>query len=118
MSATLPNFSKLDLDKINKIEYETVNLINSPERFFNHYLFDRTIVRSIKNLDIRDELFYKYFLDILKQNFDNNHNKCLIVLNTIKSSRLIFDMLLCFREKLNFDIDLLNSTMYLSINKK
>lgn len=118
MSATLPQFHKLKIDFDNNFFYENANqLINVPELYFDHYLFDRTkINEEVKELSIDDTCGLKeYFLEKINFNFNIGYNKGLIVLNTIKSSKLIYD-LLC--ETDDFDIDLLNSSLLSNVKQK
>ena len=47
MSATLPKFDKLKISKDDKyLHKKAISLINSPEKYFNHYLFHRTEVKG------------------------------------------------------------------------
>ncbi|WP_297897371.1 CRISPR-associated helicase Cas3' [Methanobrevibacter sp.] len=118
MSATLPNFSDLKLSKDVSFNYDYINLINEPAKYISHKLFDRTEVKNnlvelnLENGDIT------YFTDILEENFNNGYNKCLITLNTIKSSKLVYDELFDLKEEYGFKIDLLNSTIIPSEKKK
>ena len=116
MSATLPEFNDLKLDTSSKISYSTDNLIENPSFYFNHPLFNRTEIQDFQILNIENEDFIKYYITKIKENFDKGYNKGLIVLNTIKTSRLIYEELYKYREDLNFSIDLLNSSL-LSQNK-
>ena len=119
MSATLPNFEKLKLDYNNKLESNpSFSLINTPEKYFNHYIFDRTSINNnIIELSINDEDYLKKYLfeEIIKSNFEKGYKKGLIVLNTIKTSRLIFDLLSEYDNE--FDIDLLNSSILPSVKQ-
>ena len=120
MSATLPNFEKLKLDLNDELKCNpSCSLIKSPERYFNHYLFDRTEINdNIVELSINNKKHIKQYLfeQIIKPNFENGFKKGLIVLNTIKSSRLIFDLLSEYDDK--FDMDLLNSSLLPSVKQK
>lgn len=113
MSATLPEFDQLKLDKESKFEYKTVRLISNPEKFFSHSVFDRTQINDeIKELNADDlSEFYDYFGKIIEENFKNGFNKGLFVLNTIKTSKLIFECIHDLKEDYGFEIDLLNSTI-------
>lgn len=112
MSATLPNFDKLKLNKEAPFDYETVHLINKPNKYFSHYLFDRTELKNeITELNTEDEDFSFYFEDILDENFQIGYNKGLIVLNTIKMSKLVYNELHNLKEEYKFEIDLLNSSI-------
>lgn len=119
MSATLPNFEKLKLDYDAELECNpSCSLISSPEKYFNHYIFDRTnIVDTIIDLSVNDEEYLKQCLHdkIIKPNFDMGYKKGLIILNTIKTSRLIFDLLNEYNDE--FDIDLLNSSLLPSVKQ-
>ena len=118
MSATLPQFHKLKIDSSDNFHYDdAIQLINSPELYFNHYLFDRTKINGkINEISIDDKnKLKKYLLNIIKNNFDIGYNKGLIVLNTIKSSKLIYDLL---SECDKFEIDLLNSSLLSSVKQK
>ncbi|MDO5836356.1 MAG: CRISPR-associated helicase Cas3' [Methanobacterium sp.] len=119
MSATLPDFDELKLNKDVKFNYETINLIKEPNKYFSHYLFDRTEIKNeIIELNTKDDDFSFYFEDILEKNFEINYNKGLIVLNTIKMSKLVYDKLYELKEKYRFEIDLLNSSIIPSEKRK
>lgn len=123
MSATLPDFDELKLNKDVKFNYETINLIKEPNKYFSHYLFDRTEIKNeITELNTNDDDFSCYFEDILEENFEINYNKGLIVLNTIKMSKLVYDKLYELKKKLKwkyrFEIDLLNSSIIPSEKRK
>lgn len=112
MSATLPEFDDLKLDKSSQISYSTCNLINNPMNYFNHHLFDRTKICDIQDLYLKDEEnFINYYIEKIKENFKIGYKKGLIVLNTIKSSRKVYELLFEYKNELNFDIDLLNSSL-------
>lgn len=120
MSATLPEFDELKINKNVKFDYDTVHLINSSEKYFLHPLFNRTEIKGkITELDA-DELsgFHEYFKSILKENFQKGYKKGLIVLNTIKTSKLTFECLNNLKEEYGFQIDLLNSTIIPSEKRK
>lgn len=120
MSATLPKFDKLKVDYENKFEHKKpVQLINCPERYFNHYLFDRTEIKNNieeVNLNKKSEL-NDYFFKVIEENFKNGFNKGLIVLNTIKSSKLIYN-LLNEMDIPNLTVDLLNSSLLFNVKKE
>lgn len=118
MSATLPQFEELRLDSNKDFQYNnSVSLIPNPECYFNHYLFDRTqIIGEINEFSIDDVNGLKEFLHkVINSNFNQGYTKGLIVLNTIKSSKLIYDLL---KESNNFEIDLLNSSLLYNIKQK
>lgn len=117
MSATLPDFNRLKLDTEYNLTYYNESLISDPSKYFNHKLFNRTEIKeSIKNFELTEdsyEEFIDYLCAIIKKNFDQGYFKGLMVFNTIKSSKLVFDKL---NDKLEsnpqdiyFDMDLLNS---------
>ncbi|MDR2624590.1 MAG: CRISPR-associated helicase Cas3' [Methanobrevibacter sp.] len=125
MSATLPNFSDLKLNKDVPFSYDSVNLITEPVKYFSHRLFDRTEIKNdIIELSMEDDNSnvedgdIHYFEGILEENFEIDYNKCLITLNTVKSSKLFYDELYNLKEEYNFEIDLLNSTIIPSEKKK
>jgi len=123
MSATLPEFDKLKLTKEDDLNYENVKLIKNPGKYFSHRLFDRTEIKNkIEKIDISKNTvnLHNYLDKILNDNFRNGYNKGLIVLNTIKTSRLIFEELIKIKERsgLNFRVDLLNSSIIPSEKKK
>lgn len=119
MSATLPNFDELKLNKEVPFDYETIHLINEPNKYFSHHLFDRTELKNeITELNTDDEGFSIYFEDILEENFEECYNKGLIVLNTIKMSKLVYDGLYELKEEYGFEIDLLNSSIIPSEKRK
>lgn len=120
MSATLPHFDKLKLDYNNNFSHiSATSLIVNPECYFNHFIFDRTQIKDeIVELSINDELTIKDYLlnKVIKPNFDEGYTKGLIVLNTINSSKLIYDLLCECSE--DFDIDLLNSSLLSNVKQK
>lgn len=123
MSATLPEFDNLRLTKTDKLNYENTKLITNPKKYFLHALFDRTKIKSkIEDIDISKDLtaLHDYLDIILSDNFKDGYNRGLIVLNTIKTSRIVFEELNKIKEKsnLNYDIDLLNSSLIPAEKKK
>ena len=64
MSATLPQFDKLKLDYNNEFNHLLATpLINNPECYFNHFIFDRTYVNGeIVELSLDDKVYIKYYL--------------------------------------------------------
>lgn len=110
MSATLPKFSKLNLK--NDFEYEEIYLLDNPECYFSHELFNRNQIVDYSNLDfLNNNEIIVYLKNILEKNFKIKYFKGLIVLNTIKTSRCVFNLLNELKDELGFDIDLLNSTL-------
>lgn len=120
MSATLPKFDELKISEKVKFNYETVNLINKPEKYFSHPLFNRTEINgNITELDGDGSSdFHEYFESILKENFQKGFTKGLIVLNTIKISKRVYNCLNKLKKEHGFDIDLLNSTIIPSEKRK
>ncbi|GAA5818243.1 MAG: TypeI-B CRISPR-associated helicase/endonuclease Cas3 [Methanobrevibacter sp. CfCl-M3] len=118
MSATLPNFKTLKLNNDIPFDYENVHLIREPTKYFSHYLFNRTTVKNMIKINMDDEDSMDYFENILKENFEIKYNKGLIVLNTIKTSELIYEEICKLKEKHDFEIDLLNSTITPSEKKR
>ncbi|OWT33622.1 hypothetical protein BGI41_01455 [Methanobrevibacter sp. 87.7] len=122
MSATLPNFDKLKLDSESNLKYSNISLIENPSKYFNHELFKRTkTYDEIKSFELTKENYsdiINYLLKIINKNFNQNYNKGLMVFNTIKSSRLIFDYLSKYSKEYDFEIDLLNSSLIPSTKKE
>ena len=132
MSATLPNFEKLKLDSESNLYYENISLIDNPSKYFNHYLFSRTEIQdNIKTFEFNEENheeFIGYLADIIQKNFNKGFTKGLMVLNTIKSSRLVFEKLSEFMETqlledeslvwADVEIDLLNSSLMPSTKRE
>ena len=132
MSATLPNFEKLKLDSESNLYFENISLIDNPSKYFNHYLFSRTEIQdNIKTFEFNEdnhEEFIEYLWDIIQKNFNQGFTKGLMVFNTIKSSRLVFEKLSEFMEdKLwedeslgwgDVEIDLLNSSLMPSTKRE
>lgn len=120
MSATLPQFDKLKLDYNNEFNHLVpIPLINNSECYFNHHIFDRTVVNGeIVELSLDNEVEIKDYLlnNIIKHNFNLGYNKGLIVLNTIKSSKFIYDLLSESSDE--YDIDLLNSSLLSSVKNE
>ncbi|WP_040682285.1 CRISPR-associated helicase/endonuclease Cas3 [Methanobrevibacter boviskoreani] len=121
MSATLPNFNRLILDSKSNLRYPNISLIENPSIYFNHSLFKRTEIKNeIKSFELTSENHTEiidYLLDIVEENFEQDYNKGLMVFNTIKSSRLIYDYLSEYCDEYNFEIDLLNSSLIPSSKK-
>lgn len=132
MSATLPNFEKLKLDSASELYYENISLIDNPSKYFNHYLFSRTeIQENIKTFEFNEENyedFIEYLGIIVQKNFNQGFTKGLMVFNTIKSSRLVFEKLSEFIEENlggeessqwdDIEIDLLNSSLMPSTKRE
>ena len=120
MSATLPQFDKLKLDYNNNLNHISANsLIVRPEHYFNHFIFDRTEIKGkIMDLSIDDELVIKDYLlnKIIKPNFEEGYTKGLIVLNTINSSKFIYDLLCDCSD--GFEVDLLNSSLLSNVKQE
>ncbi|MDR0911081.1 MAG: CRISPR-associated helicase Cas3' [Methanobrevibacter sp.] len=122
MSATLPKFDDLKINNREKISSNNINLITNPKKYFSDNLFQRTkIIDPIKeiNVDDEDECF-DYFHKIFSKNFYNEYKHGLIVVNTVKTSKLIYQYLNKMKEEsdLDFEIDLLNSTILSSKRKE
>lgn len=120
MSATLPKFDELKINKDIPFDYNNVHLIDDPIKYFLHPIFDRTEVKGeITELESENpQEFRNYFKSILDENFQKNYNKGLIVLNTIKMSKMAYNILNDLKEDYGFDIDLLNSTIIPSKKRK
>ncbi len=120
MSATLPEFDELKLDKESKFEYNTIKLIDKPEKYFSHSVFDRTqITNKIKELNTSDlSEFSEYFENVINDNFQKGFTKGLFVLNTIKTSKFVFKCINRLKNKYGFEMDLLNSTIIPSEKQK
>ena len=132
MSATLPNFDKLKLDSNTDFSYSNISLIDNPTKYFNHYLFDRTEIKGdMKSFEFNEdsyEEFMEYLWTIIQKNFNQGYNKGLMVFNTIKSSRLVFDKLSEFIEEKQcaddsldlsgLEINLLNSSLMPSTKRE
>lgn len=121
MSATLPNFNRLILDSKSNLKYSNISLIKNPSKYFNHNLFKRTETKNeIKSFELTSENnseIIDYLLNIIEENFEQGYNKGLMVFNTIKSSRLIYDYLSEYCNEYDFEIDLLNSSLIPSSKK-
>lgn len=124
MSATLPDFNHLKLDYETNLSFRNISLIDNPSKYFNHRLFNRSqIIGDIKSFELNEESeeFIEYLANIILENFSQGFNKGLMVFNTIKSSKLVFDKLsgyikkkICEEDVSEFkdlEIDLLNSSL-------
>ena len=122
MSATLPDFDNLKLSKDVKFDYNSVHLIENPMKYFSHPAFDRTQVNGNvveMEIDTDDNSDVLDFLEeALTENFENDYNHGLIVLNTIKVSKWIYNCLNELKCEYGFEIDLLNSTIIPSEKRK
>ena len=120
MSATLPEFDELKINKSVTFDYNNVHLIDDPIKYFSHRIFNRTEIKGeITELNSNEpHEFLTYFENILNENFQKGYNNGLIVLNTIKISKLAYNLLKDLKEEYSFDIDLLNSTVIPSEKRK
>ena len=111
MSATLPEFKKLD-EKY--VDYNYIPLIENPRKYYDSPVFkNRTKIMDLpKIFDINDiKTLKQYFINIINVNFKEGYSNGLIVLNTVKSSKLVYEIVKGFSDELDFDVDLLNSTI-------
>lgn len=134
MSATLPEFNKLELDYRSDLKYSNISLINNPSKYFDHKLFNRTQIKneikSFSLVNVQDDEDYlstlikdnssiiNYLLCLIEENFNQEYNKGLMVFNTIKSSKIIYDCLSYYAKDYGFEIDLLNSSLMPSTKKE
>lgn len=120
MSATLPEFDQLKINKDIPFDYNNVHLIDDPIKYFSHPIFNRTEIKGeITELESGNPSeFLTYLENVLDENFQKNYEKGLIVLNTIKLSKLVYTLLKDLTEDYGFDIDLLNSTIIPSEKRK
>ncbi len=103
MSATLPNMNYF-LDNM-----DVPSLIKNPQNYLNHPIFKRNqivIKKEIETLEGIKELIHRE----LKESFDRDL-KVLITLNTVATSRLMFEQISRTDEFKDFEIYLLNSTL-------
>lgn len=125
MSATVPSLEKLKhLRKQEpKYEKEVCYLITNPDKYF--FKFKRNEIRTKEppSFDISDSVgeneLKNYLKNICKENFENASNHGLIVLNTVQTSQIVYDLISELSEEDNWktDIMLLNST-FLPIQKR
>jgi len=117
MSATLPEFTKLDK---RYEQYNYLPLIRNPQKYYDSNEFRnraRIMNKPFKvSIDDTDKL-KEYLYTIFKENFKDGYNHGLIVLNTVKSSRTIYQLVKKLSDELDFEVDLLNSTI-MAHNKK
>lgn len=120
MSATLPDFKNLKINNNIKLDYEVINLIEKPEKYFNNELFKRTRICSFDTIDLDEDDFCNYFTNIFTKNFEMGFNKGLLVFNTVRTSKIVFKELKKYFEYNDFDVemDLLNSTILPSQKEK
>ena len=112
MSATLPKFEELNLGDYSNFKYNETYLLKNPKFYFDHKFFNRNKLINFLNKSVDDENdLENYLLNVLKENFSISFNSGLFVLNTVRSSKLIFDILSKYKDEFNFDIDLLNSSI-------
>lgn len=118
MSATLPKFDKLLLENNDSNNYK-INceyLIKNPSIYFNHDIFlkrneikDKIREFSLTDTENKKELV-KYLSKVIEENFNQEHTHGLIVLNTVKSSKIIYEIIENLREYFKLEVDILNST--------
>jgi len=125
MSATVPNLEKLKHTRGQdpKYEKEVYYLIKEPERYFFKFKRNEIKTKEPSSFDISDAGGLKKLKDYLKniceENFANEYNHGLIVLNTIHTSQVIYNIILDLSKENNWnaDIMLINST-FLPVQKK
>ncbi|PKP59878.1 MAG: hypothetical protein CVT89_00735 [Candidatus Altiarchaeales archaeon HGW-Altiarchaeales-2] len=119
MSATVPNLEKLKQVRDQDPLYikEVCYLIKDPEKYYSVFKRNEIKTKNIQEFDISDELgkctLKNYLKDICEKNFNQNNNHGLIVLNTIETSQIIFDIVLQLSKENEWgsEIMLLNSTL-------
>lgn len=125
MSATVPNLEKLKHTRGQnpKYEKEVSYLIKDTDKYF--FKFKRNEIRTKEppSFDISDnageEELKDYLKKICEENFANGYNHGLIVLNTIQTSQIVYDIISELSEENDWETDimLLNST-FLPIQKR
>ena len=125
MSATVPSLEKLKHTRGQnpKYEKEVCYLIKDPDKYF--FKFKRNEIRTKEppSFDISDndgeEELKNYLRNVCEENFANGGNHGLIVLNTIPTSQIVYDIISELSEENDWETDimLLNST-FLPIQKR
>ena len=125
MSATVPTLEKLKHTRKQepKYEKEVYYLIKEPNRYFFKFKRNEIKTKELFSFDISGVKGLKklkgYLKNICEENFAKGYNHGLIVLNTIQTSQIIYDILsdLSKENNWNSDIMLLNST-FLPVQKR
>jgi CRISPR-associated endonuclease/helicase Cas3 len=125
MSATVPSLEKLKhLRKQDpKYEKEVCYLITNPDKYFFKFKRNEIITKEPPSFDISDSdgesKLKNYLKNISEENFENANNHGLIVLNTVQTSQIVYDLISELSEEDNWETDimLLNST-FLPIQKR
>ncbi len=123
MSATVPNLEKLKMsrDMDNTYDDECHYLISDPERYYKKFERNTIVSDGMKEIeksnseDISD--LVDYILKVSKDEFDEDNNHGLIVVNTVRTSKNLYKGLKNKFEEKKSDCLLLNSTI-LSTRKK
>ncbi len=104
MSATLPDIN----DFLEDVKVQQI--INSPEKYFNHHLFKRNTI--IFRKDISDISGIKNLLmEEINENYQSGSVKILLTFNIISTSRKVYNEIKSDCDFKNFSIYLLNSTI-------
>ncbi len=118
MSATVPKLKKLKNLRGQEPQYErdTIPLIKDPEEYYAAFHRNRILTDELQNFDVSKEegkAKLKSFIQrICRSNFESNRDHGLLVLNTIKSSRIVYSLMKRLNEENDWGtkIRLLNST--------
>jgi CRISPR-associated endonuclease/helicase Cas3 len=125
MSATVPSLEKLKQTRGQdpKYEKEVCYLIENPDKYFSKFKRNEIRTKELPSFDISDsggETKLKgYLKKICEANFAKGGNHGLIVLNTVLTSQIVFDIISELSKEYDWktDIMLLNST-FLPIQKR
>jgi len=103
----------------------TSYLIQKPSKYFSAFKRNKIMNNELKSFDLNNEREYKkfgsYLERILTNNFDEERNHGLIVVNTIKTSLIIFKQLEKIFKDNNWELEsikLLNSTFLSSYKRQ
>lgn len=125
MSATVPSLEKLKHTRSQnpKFEKEVCYLLDDPDRYYRNFNRNEIKTKSLMEFDIGENSGKEKLKDILRnicnENFEMGNNHGMIVLNTIKTSQIVYDLLsnVSEKDKWNASILLLNST-FLPVQKR
>ena len=120
MSATVPSLEKLIHVREQKdplYDKKVCYLIKDPEKYYSTFERNEIKTKNLQEFDLSDDvgehILKNYFKGICEENFNQNRNHGLIVLNTIETSQIIFNIVsqLSKENKWESEIMLLNSTL-------
>ncbi|MGV9205916.1 MAG: CRISPR-associated helicase Cas3' [Promethearchaeia archaeon] len=126
MSATVPKLNKLIIkrDKTPPYKKNIHHIIKNSDHYFNKFDRNKIKTKKFSEFNLEDDEskseLESFLRSIIKENLKNKYKSGLIVVNTVNTSRLIYNMIKEIKEDLGIDysLGLLNSTFLPHQKKK